>query len=185
VIVFPRVCLIGFNYAQPFLISSAIDYISQPTGDRNTGYGLIAATALIYLGIAVSAGSCSLPQIAESIQVSTAHYQHRVSRMVTAFRGGMVTLIFARTLKMQAGFYDESAALTLMSTDLDRLTSSLQALNEIWARVIEISIGLWLLERQLGWVCVAPIFFVVGKLSDGTTLVFDSFENHAQLLRHF
>ena len=53
-IIFPRLCLIGFNYAQPFLISSAISYISQPIRDKNDGYGLIAATGLIYLGIAVS-----------------------------------------------------------------------------------------------------------------------------------
>jgi hypothetical protein len=54
-IIFPRLCLIGFNYAQPFLISRAISYIGQPSEpeDKNYGYGLIAATGLIYLGIAV------------------------------------------------------------------------------------------------------------------------------------
>jgi len=55
-IIFPRLCLVGFNYAQPFLITSAIDYVSQPKNEmnRNDGYGLIGATALIYLGMAVS-----------------------------------------------------------------------------------------------------------------------------------
>jgi ATP-binding cassette subfamily C (CFTR/MRP) protein 1 len=54
-IIFPRLCLIGFNYAQPYLISAAIENISQQSNakNKNVGYGLIGATALIYLGIAV------------------------------------------------------------------------------------------------------------------------------------
>jgi ATP-binding cassette subfamily C (CFTR/MRP) protein 1 len=73
----------------------------------------------------------------------------------------MVSTIYAKTLELPAGHSDESAALTLMSTDIDRLATSLDSLNEIWARIIEMSIGIWLLQRQLGWVCVAPIVIVV------------------------
>jgi ATP-binding cassette subfamily C (CFTR/MRP) protein 1 len=73
----------------------------------------------------------------------------------------MVSLIYDRTLSLDSDKNDELAALTLMSTDLDRLTSTLQSVNEIWARTIEIAIGIWLLERKLGWICVAPIFFVI------------------------
>jgi ATP-binding cassette subfamily C (CFTR/MRP) protein 1 len=83
-----------------------------------------------------------------------------VNRTITAFRGAMVSIIYAKTLELPAGLYDESAALTLMSIDVDRLTVSLDSLNEVWARVIEMSIGIWLLERRLGWVCVVPIVIV-------------------------
>lgn len=72
-----------------------------------------------------------------------------------------MTIIYSKTLELPAGVYDESAALTLMSTDIDRLASSLDALNEMWARIIEMSIGVWLLERKLGWICVAPIVVVL------------------------
>lgn len=75
----------------------------------------------------------------------------------------MVSLIYERTLEVQAGVYDESKALTLMSTDIDRLIMSLTAVCEIWARVVEMAIGIWLLERQLGWVCVAPIVVVISE----------------------
>ena len=51
--IFPRLCLIGFNYAQPFLISRAINFVGQDDGSKDDGYGLIGATGLIYLGIAV------------------------------------------------------------------------------------------------------------------------------------
>lgn len=51
-----RLCLIGFNYAQPFLFARAIKLLAGPVDQRteNFGHGLIAATAIIYLGIAVS-----------------------------------------------------------------------------------------------------------------------------------
>jgi hypothetical protein len=74
-----------------------------------------------------------------------------------------VSLIYARSLKIPAGVYDESAATTLINTDVFVLITSLQALCDIWARVIEISVGIWLLERQVGWVCIAPLVLVFGK----------------------
>ena len=83
--------------------------------------------------------------------------------MITSFRGALVALIYEQTLRLGSE-QDEMAAVTLMSTDVDRLTTSLQSLNEMWAQTVEIALGIWLLERQLGWVCVAPILIVIGKL---------------------
>ena len=54
--IFPRLCLTGFKFAQPFLIHRVILFIAQPNSpeSKNVAYGLIGATALIYIGIAVS-----------------------------------------------------------------------------------------------------------------------------------
>jgi ATP-binding cassette, subfamily C (CFTR/MRP), member 1 len=79
------------------------------------------------------------------------------------FRGGMTSLIYTKALELPAGLYDESAALTLMSADIDRIVTSWVDVSQIWARIIEIGIGIYLLERQLGWVCIAPIIVVIGK----------------------
>ncbi len=79
------------------------------------------------------------------------------------FRGAMVSIIYEKTLEKQAGVYDESKAITLMSTDIDRLALSLAAVCQIWASIIEMAIAMWLLERQLGWVCVAPIIVTFGE----------------------
>jgi ATP-binding cassette subfamily C (CFTR/MRP) protein 1 len=51
-----RLALVGFTYGQTFLFTRAINYLSQEknTDSTNTGYGLIAATFIIYIGIAVS-----------------------------------------------------------------------------------------------------------------------------------
>lgn len=55
-VVLPRLCLIGFNYAQPFLIGRAISLVEGTLDEETSNYGhsLIGATALVYLGIAVS-----------------------------------------------------------------------------------------------------------------------------------
>ncbi len=51
-----RLCYAGFQFAQPFLIQRATDYVTRPSDplEDDIGYGLIGAAACIYLGIAVS-----------------------------------------------------------------------------------------------------------------------------------
>jgi ATP-binding cassette subfamily C (CFTR/MRP) protein 1 len=77
------------------------------------------------------------------------------------FRGAAASLIYARSLEINCK-YNELVAVTLMSTDVDRVTTSLHLVNEIWARLIEIGLGVWLLWRQLGVVSLAPIIIVLG-----------------------
>lgn len=112
-----RLFLIGFTFAQPFLIFRVLDLLSNP-GDPsdadNNGYGLIGATFFIYLGISIS----------------TLHYNQNLYRFVTMFRGATVTLIYDHLLVLPVDAYDKTAALTLMSTDVDQIILSLVNLNE-------------------------------------------------------
>jgi hypothetical protein len=57
--VFPRLCVTGFTYSQPFLINTLINYIESPDPNvnKNYGYGLIGAYVLVFFGAAVS---CSI-----------------------------------------------------------------------------------------------------------------------------
>jgi ATP-binding cassette, subfamily C (CFTR/MRP), member 1 len=52
----PRAAWIALSYSQIFLISAAVKFLEIPVDERHmdTAYGLIGATALIYVGIAVS-----------------------------------------------------------------------------------------------------------------------------------
>jgi hypothetical protein len=54
--VIPRLCLIGFKFAQPFLVETAVTYLAAPDdpNSANRGYGLITAYGIVYIGIAVS-----------------------------------------------------------------------------------------------------------------------------------
>ncbi|KFY37136.1 hypothetical protein V494_04888 [Pseudogymnoascus sp. VKM F-4513 (FW-928)] len=145
--VVPRLCLIGFNYSQPFLINRVIDFVGETgnTSLANNGYGLIGATALIYIGIAIS----------------TAIYKHKTYRVITMIRGALVSIVYSKTLIIQDGAFDNAAALTLMSTDVDRIASSLQTVHEIWANVIELSIAIYLLQRQVGVATVVTVGLVI------------------------
>lgn len=87
-------------------------------------------------------------------------------RLITQFRGAMVVLIYSHTLNIQDGLYDESAAVTLMSTDVDNIANTLVTLNECWAEVIEVSVGIYLLARQVGWVSIMPIIIVAGTSTE-------------------
>lgn len=53
--IIPRLFQIGFTYAQPFLITAAINLAATPQTQQfnNNGYGLIGAYILVYTGIAV------------------------------------------------------------------------------------------------------------------------------------
>lgn len=73
----------------------------------------------------------------------------------------MVSLIYNRTLLLEDGVYEESAAVSLMSTDVDHIAFCLEELNECWSRLIEIAIGIPLLTMQLGWVSIMPLVVVV------------------------
>lgn len=54
--VIPRLFQVGFTFAQPFLVTAAIElaYLPQQLPYNNLGYGLIGAFILVYGGLAVS-----------------------------------------------------------------------------------------------------------------------------------
>jgi ATP-binding cassette, subfamily C (CFTR/MRP), member 1 len=81
--------------------------------------------------------------------------------MITMFRGAFVALIYDHSMTLRDGKYDETAIITHMSTDVDMIARSLEQINELWARVLEIGIGIWLLERQMGAICVAPVLVIL------------------------
>ena len=55
---------------------------------------------------------------------------------------------------------DYSAALTLMSADVERIIRGLLNINELWAKPIEVAFASWLLSRQVGASFVAPLVVV-------------------------
>ncbi|MCJ1286054.1 hypothetical protein MMC26_005396 [Xylographa opegraphella] len=142
-LVFPRLCLIGFRFSQPLLINRAISMIEAPEypSNANIGYGLIGATGLIYVGLAIS----------------TATYKHKIYRLITMLHGGLVCLIYDTTLKIDSIEAGKLAAVTLMSTDIERIGAGFISIDSLWAGPIEAGIAIYLLELQLGPACIAPV----------------------------
>ncbi|KFY97582.1 hypothetical protein V500_01998 [Pseudogymnoascus sp. VKM F-4518 (FW-2643)] len=118
---------------------------SEPLHNRLQRCWNRCATALIYTGIAIS----------------TAIYKHKTYRVITMIRGALVSIVYSKTLIIQDGAIDNAAALTLMSTDVDRIAGSLQTVHEIWANVIELSIAIYLLQRQVGVASVVTVGLVI------------------------
>ncbi|KAF4630786.1 hypothetical protein G7Y89_g7350 [Cudoniella acicularis] len=141
--VIPRACLTGFNFCQPFLISASIAVSQAPLKMQfqNQGYGLIGAYVFVYVGIAISTGL----------------YQHLTYRTITMARGGMIAMLFSKTVNLSVSAIDPSASVTLMSADIERIATGWQTIHDMWANVIEIGLAIYLLYRQLGVACAVPI----------------------------
>lgn len=77
-------------------------------------------------------------------------------------RGSLVALIFNKTTELPIGDFDQPAAVTLMSTDVDGITSGILDFQKIWADIIAVGLGLYLLERQVGVSCIFVVVLTVG-----------------------
>ena len=126
-----------------------MNFVGQKDADPNYGRGLIGAWALVYLGIAASN--------------SAYHYQN--FRFVTRLRGGLVALVYRRTLQIRDADSGEITAIALMGTDIERIANGLSMLHEVWASLLDIAVASWLLGRQMYLACLAPIALILGKLA--------------------
>jgi ABC-type multidrug transport system fused ATPase/permease subunit len=81
--------------------------------------------------------------------------------MLTMARSILVTEIFAKATRARIGASDDSAAVTLMSTDIERANLGFRSLHDIWASVIQVALAAWMLYNQLGIVFVAPMGVVI------------------------
>lgn len=83
--VLPRLAFTAFCFAQPFLVERVINFMSEPehVNSTNYAYGLVAAYAIVYLGIAV----CSILRSMRAVLINTdflrclrtsdeSHYHH-------------------------------------------------------------------------------------------------------------
>ncbi|RDL30478.1 Uncharacterized protein BP5553_10356 [Venustampulla echinocandica] len=137
----PRFAQIGFFFAQPYLVGRTTVFISDPNGTKNEGYGLIGAFAFVYVGLAIS----------------TAVAQHTVFRVIAMLRGSLVELIYSKTMVLEATTIEESAPVTLMSADIERISTGLRFIHDSWASFVQIPLALYLLWRELGVASMAPL----------------------------
>ncbi|ETS81802.1 hypothetical protein PFICI_06804 [Pestalotiopsis fici W106-1] len=144
----PRSFHIAFTMAKPFLVQTTLNYIMNHQNlPPSYGYGLIGAWGIVYTGIAIS------DQI----------FNFLVYRLMVKVRGALVGIIYRDMLNVRAQSNNSSMALTLMSTDVDRICQTGRWLVDLVPNVVQVGIGLYILGIQLGAVCVAPL--VVALLS--------------------
>lgn len=81
-------------------------------------------------------------------------------------RGSLVSIVYRKTLRLHLNEAKSSAALTLASSDVDRIGLTVESGHEIWASSIETVLALVLLQRQLGWANIAPVLLAL-RMSEG------------------
>lgn len=134
--ILPRLLYSGFRFAQPFLINAVVDFVGEPEGEysENVAAGLIGATVLVYVGLAIS----------------TSWYNHLTCQLLTMCRGSLASLVFKKTLKLETTSIKDSAPVTLMSTDIEAIVAGGATIHELWANLLELPVGIYLLYRQVG-----------------------------------
>ncbi|RGP73027.1 canalicular multispecific organic anion transporter 2 [Fusarium sporotrichioides] len=140
----PRIGMIALSISQPFLVSNALRFLAMPSSEStaNLGYGLIGAFAFVFIGSAIL----------------TAWYEHLTFRAGAMVRGGLITMIYSKMMRLPIDNLAESSAVTLMGNDVETLIEKLHfLLVESWANTLTVAIAMYMLAAQLGAVCVAPI----------------------------
>jgi ATP-binding cassette, subfamily C (CFTR/MRP), member 1 len=66
------------------------------------------------------------------------------------------------SLRVETG--NSSAAVSLMSTDIDRVMVTLQWCLGIIPNIIQVSLAMWILYMQMGAVMIAPVVVALSKL---------------------
>ncbi|KAL7796652.1 P-loop containing nucleoside triphosphate hydrolase protein [Trichoderma ceciliae] len=147
-VVVPRLALLAFTICQPLVLTRFLGFLNDEAQSANIGYGLVGAYGLVYLGIATT----------------QALYWHQNGRCVTMLRGILVSAVFSKVTEASIVAVDDSAALTLMSSDVDVIGRAMRQIHEFWANVFQIAIATWLLSQQIGYASAGPIVVSVISL---------------------
>ena len=161
--ILPRLAQTGFTICQPFLLGQFLRYLQDPpsTAKEATGYGFIAAYALTYIGMALSA----------------CFYWRLTYRCLVQMRGCLVAAIYKKTMEIDPARCDMGAPISLMSTDLERIIQGVKDFHEIWANIIQVALSIWLLYREIGIACVAPAVIAI-ICSVGSLMMSSSADNY-------
>ncbi|KXH47176.1 hypothetical protein CSIM01_06458 [Colletotrichum simmondsii] len=147
-VVLPRLFLLGFTICQPLILNRFLEFLQNPSETANYGYGLVGAYGLVYLGISIS----------------SSFYWHAAFRCLTMLRGVLVAAIYTKTTELRVAPGDDSAAVTLMSTDVEAIIRAWREVHEFWANTIQIALATWILSTHLGYAASGPIIVSVFAL---------------------
>ena len=99
--------------------------------------------------------------------MTTGQYQHLTYRAITMARGQLITMLYDKATDIDITAADPTAALTLMSADIERIDTGWRTAHDVWANLVEIAVAVYLLERQLGVVCLIPVGAAICKFTLG------------------
>jgi hypothetical protein len=87
---------------------------------------------------------------------------------MSVLRGGLISLIYQKMMTLPLGNTNESAAMSLMSSDVEELADSFYYMAcDSWGNVLQLILAIWLLTTQIGGVSVAPIIITISECLRG------------------
>lgn len=84
--------------------------------------------------------------------------------MITMVRGALIPHILRKTLNIPYSVAKESAAATLMSTDIEGIATGIAQFHAMWGAAIEVSVGFYLLSTLISKATFLVVLPVVGKI---------------------
>jgi len=165
----PRLLTTVFTYIQPVLINRVIVYVNGPVTEMKggwmdfaslTGSQLVIATFVIYVGAAVRIPTPFLLHVLRARRVFECIYSQGLQRIIVQSRGALVGLLHCRCLTMLDGVYDDSAAVTLMSSDAINIGNCVGVVQGTLFNLIELTLGMFMLWSELRWWCLSPLIIV-------------------------
>ncbi|KAB8254561.1 P-loop containing nucleoside triphosphate hydrolase protein [Aspergillus pseudonomiae] len=144
----PRLCLLIFNMAQPFLLSRAVVYFgSTDSGlSQNTGGDLIRDFIIVLIGTAIS----------------TATYEHLGYRAMAMLRSGTTALIYRTMMWLRIDNARTFDAISLVGSDIHSVAEFFRrTICDTWANALQLGLAIWLLADQIGAICIAPIIVTI------------------------
>ncbi|XWX01887.1 hypothetical protein V2A60_009916 [Cordyceps javanica] len=143
-IVLPRLAQSVCNLSQPFILYRVIVILGDETiGNLERGLYLLA-TVLSFGGSTIA-------------KAGTAHLN---SRLNTRIRGALIAQMFDKSLRISQSEARKSAAITLMSADIEGIADGLPKLYELIMTLLELGLGVYFLSLFVGESC----FTVLGPL---------------------
>ncbi|GJD03582.1 ABC transporter [Colletotrichum higginsianum] len=153
----PRIALLGLVFCQPFLLEALLHNLEEQETSQvaNRGYGLIGATFIVYTGI----------------PIANALYWYFQERLLCMIRAYLAAAVYRKTIQAKVSTPDNSAALTLMSADIERVRMGLMEFHEFWANPIQAGLACWLLQKKLGASFAVPIVIISLCVASSTVLM--------------
>lgn len=139
----PRLAFTGFTFSIPFILRTMTDIITDgATASQDSRDSLVGATVLTMIGIGISRGA----------------HEHMNYRLNTRVRGILVTEMLDKCHHISQSTANKSAAVTLMSTDLENIVTSISLIYEIPAAFIEVCLATYFLSFFIGEGCFVILF---------------------------
>ncbi|KAH6648013.1 putative multidrug resistance-associated protein [Truncatella angustata] len=135
---------VGLQICQPTLTQELVTFLESPTTPMNVGYGLLGGFFCI--------------SILNALLVPWGF--HFSNRLMIKARGALVPMIYSKLMQCSGSDVNRSTAFTLMTTDVEKIVDTWWRLLDPWTCLLKISIGTYLLYRQLGAVCCVPIIVI-------------------------